>query len=91
MLHFYPFATNPSVNKLIFNYYGHTAPLRNSRSNAKQRFSERKCMKVTTSIQIVCKYNQSMQHLHPLKHSAALQGAATKEEMNFIADPEIQS
>lgn len=37
-------------------------------------------MKVTLSIQIVCKYNHSMQHLGPLKHSAALQGA---EELNF--------
>lgn len=46
---------------------------------------------VPTSIQIVCKYNHSMQHLHPLKHSAALQGAVTEEGLNFIADPEIQS
>lgn len=52
-------------------------------------------MKMTTSIQIVCKYNESMQRLHPLKHSAAaaaaLQGAVTEEELDFIADPEIKS
>lgn len=68
-------------------------------NNAKLRFAERKrmherrCMKMTTSIQIVCKYNESMQRLHPLKHSAAaaaaLQGAVTEEELDFIADPEI--
>ena len=31
-----------------------------------------------------------MQHLHPLKHSAALQGEESKEELNFMADPLIQ-
>lgn len=39
--------------------------------NVKQRFAERKCMKVTASIQNVCKYSQSMQHLQRVVQSKA--------------------